>query len=152
MDKAYQMLVITTLLLLSTSQTYAHPGNTASDGCHYCRTNCSSWGVAWNERHCHGRPNNGSTQYLAPTAIRTPLIFSPTNTSIPLPTSTPVPPTLVPTRQKTNAVRKEEREPVARAAINNNNSDESGSGGTITALALAAGGGYWIYKKKNASG
>ncbi len=32
----------------------AHPGNTASDGCHYCRTNCTSWGVAWNQRHCHG--------------------------------------------------------------------------------------------------
>ncbi len=32
----------------------AHPGNTAADGCHYCRTNCSSWGVGWNVRHCHG--------------------------------------------------------------------------------------------------
>ncbi len=33
--------------------TLAHPGRTAADGCHYCRTNCSSWGVAWNQRHCH---------------------------------------------------------------------------------------------------
>jgi micrococcal nuclease len=32
----------------------AHPGRTASDGCHYCRSNCDSWGVAWNERHCDG--------------------------------------------------------------------------------------------------
>lgn len=32
----------------------AHPGNTAADGCHYCRTNCDRWGVPWNERHCHG--------------------------------------------------------------------------------------------------
>jgi hypothetical protein len=32
----------------------AHPGNTASDGCHYCRKNCDKWGVPWNERHCHG--------------------------------------------------------------------------------------------------
>lgn len=32
----------------------AHPGRTASDGCHYCRTNCSSWGVPANARHCHG--------------------------------------------------------------------------------------------------
>src|SRR3989344_9057044 len=31
----------------------AHPGNTAADGCHYCRTNCDTWGVPWNERHCH---------------------------------------------------------------------------------------------------
>ena len=34
--------------------TSAHPGRTAADGCHYCRTNCDKWGVAWNERHCHG--------------------------------------------------------------------------------------------------
>ena len=33
---------------------HAHPGRTAGDGCHYCRTNCDSWGIAWNERHCHG--------------------------------------------------------------------------------------------------
>ena len=33
--------------------TFAHPGNTASDGCHYCRTNCDEWGVAWDQRHCH---------------------------------------------------------------------------------------------------
>ncbi len=32
----------------------AHPGNTAADGCHYCRTNCDQWGVGWNVRHCHG--------------------------------------------------------------------------------------------------
>ena len=32
----------------------AHPGRTAADGCHYCRTNCDTWGVPWNERHCHG--------------------------------------------------------------------------------------------------
>ena len=31
----------------------AHPGRTASDGCHYCRTNCDSWGVPWDELHCH---------------------------------------------------------------------------------------------------
>ena len=32
----------------------AHPGRTASDGCHYCRTNCSRWNVPANQRHCHG--------------------------------------------------------------------------------------------------
>lgn len=32
----------------------AHPWRTASDWCHYCRTNCDSWWVAWNQRHCHG--------------------------------------------------------------------------------------------------
>lgn len=33
--------------------TQAHPGRTASDGCHYCRTNCSSWGYTTGTRHCH---------------------------------------------------------------------------------------------------
>jgi hypothetical protein len=33
---------------------FAHPGRTASDGCHYCRTNCGSWGVPYGQRHCHG--------------------------------------------------------------------------------------------------
>lgn len=42
------------LILSSSSWSLAHPGNTASDGCHYCRTNCDRWGVPWNERHCHG--------------------------------------------------------------------------------------------------
>src|SRR5688500_11169783 len=32
----------------------AHPGNTASDGCHYCRTNCDKCGEEYGERHCHG--------------------------------------------------------------------------------------------------
>jgi len=40
----------------------AHPGNTASDGCHYCRTNCDSWGEVYGERHCHG----GAVEYDEP--------------------------------------------------------------------------------------
>ncbi len=56
----------------------AHPGRTASDGCHYCRTNCSSWGVAWDERHCHGG-------YTAP--VTTPRLYTPT----PIRTATPKP-------------------------------------------------------------
>lgn len=42
------------LAFLYAAPTQAHPGRTANDGCHYCRTNCDSWGVAWNARHCHG--------------------------------------------------------------------------------------------------
>ena len=49
---------------------YAHPGNTASDGCHYCRTNCDSWGQLWNQRHCHGGysspPASNYSAYSAP--------------------------------------------------------------------------------------
>lgn len=32
----------------------AHPGNTASDGMHYCWTNCASWGEVYGQRHSHG--------------------------------------------------------------------------------------------------
>ncbi|MFC1700745.1 hypothetical protein ACFLZ0_01230 [Patescibacteria group bacterium] len=49
-------LILITILGMSfilTFSAFAHPGRTASDGCHYCRTNCDSWGVPWNERHCH---------------------------------------------------------------------------------------------------
>ena len=48
------------LLCFTLAPTFAHPGNTAADGCHYCRTNCDEWGVAWNVRHCHNT-------YVAPT-------------------------------------------------------------------------------------
>ncbi len=42
------------LVLFSTvSIVEAHPGMTASDGCHYCRTNCDYWGRPYGERHCH---------------------------------------------------------------------------------------------------
>ena len=48
-------IIISSLILMTVSAiTLAHPGRTASDGCHYCRTNCTSWGVPENERHCHG--------------------------------------------------------------------------------------------------
>lgn len=42
------------LSYFGTEPVAAHPGGTAADGCHYCRTNCDRWGVAWGERHCHG--------------------------------------------------------------------------------------------------
>lgn len=36
----------------------AHPGNTDSNGMHYCRTNCDDWGVPWNQMHGpHLTPN-----------------------------------------------------------------------------------------------
>lgn len=41
----------------------AHPGNTASDGAHYCRTNCDYWGVPWNQRHSHGGGSSYAPSY-----------------------------------------------------------------------------------------
>lgn len=49
----------------------SHPGNTASDGCHYCRTNCDYWGVEWNERHCHTGYTVPAPTYVAPKPVVT---------------------------------------------------------------------------------
>ena len=43
---------VISVLVLPVS-TYAHPGGTDSSGCHTCRTNCPSWGLSYNEYHCH---------------------------------------------------------------------------------------------------
>ena len=49
-------VVVFVLLLLAAAEVMPHPGRTASDGCHYCRTNCAKWNVKADARHCH----NGS--------------------------------------------------------------------------------------------
>lgn len=41
-------------MLLLAHPASAHPGRTASDGGHYCRTNCASWGEVYGQRHFHG--------------------------------------------------------------------------------------------------
>ena len=50
-----RLILALAILLLLPAIVFAHPGRTASDGCHYCRTNCDKWGVPWGERHCHSR-------------------------------------------------------------------------------------------------
>ena len=60
-EKIKQILVFVIIiggLFTFYTSIFAHPGNTASDDCHYCRTNCDYWGVAWNQRHCHGGSGN----------------------------------------------------------------------------------------------
>jgi hypothetical protein len=52
--KTYLAISMVGIGLLVSLPVLAHPGNTASDGSHYCRTNCDYWGVPWNERHFHG--------------------------------------------------------------------------------------------------
>ena len=64
----WKRLVLGAYCLLSLSLTqlaFAHPGRTASDGCHYCRTNCNKYGVPHNERHCHGRKTS-PPEFLKP--------------------------------------------------------------------------------------
>ncbi len=78
-------LLIFIIPLIFNNSVLAHPGRTATDGCHYCRTRCDYWGVPWNERHCH---NGGTVQGIQET---TPYYNPPTNTSTPWLTRTPVP-------------------------------------------------------------
>ncbi len=48
------LFVITILcVILCPYNTFAHPGRTDSNGCHYCRTNCARWGLNQDEYHCH---------------------------------------------------------------------------------------------------
>jgi len=54
MNKFLFGLAVVGLFGIVAPETSAHPGNTASDGCHYCRTNCAKWGEVENARHCHG--------------------------------------------------------------------------------------------------
>ena len=53
----------------------AHPGRTASDGGHYCRTKCDKWGVPWNQRHFHGTKTYKAPKlketYTAPSKTKT---------------------------------------------------------------------------------
>lgn len=47
------------------SNIQAHPGRTASDGCHYCKTNCAKWGVPQGQRHCHYAPESDELGLIA---------------------------------------------------------------------------------------
>ena len=62
-------LVTAVLVLFPVTPSWGHPGNTAADGCHYCRTNCAKWGEVEGARHCHGggaRPHRQPRQQVPP--------------------------------------------------------------------------------------
>jgi len=96
------------LFLLFPPVVFAHPGRTAADGCHYCRTNCDYWGVPWNTRHCHDGTAPAPPLKVEPTPtpkITVP-VSTPTPTPKPSPSPTPTPistpsPTLSPTLSPT---------------------------------------------------
>ena len=69
-----QYIVLALLgLALTVSPAFAHPGNTAADGCHYCRTNCAKWGEVYGERHCHrDRQGTRPRQNVQPPVARQP--------------------------------------------------------------------------------
>jgi len=64
----------------------AHPGRTASDGCHYCRTNCAKWGEIQGARHCHGGYTPPAQKSVVETA---PVIVEPSPSPIIVKTTPP---------------------------------------------------------------
>lgn len=70
--KFIAILTALTVFLVFTADVSAHPGRTASDGCHYCRTNCDKWGIPWNARHCHRGGAVAPPPVLLPTATPAP--------------------------------------------------------------------------------
>jgi len=80
----YLILAVAMTVFLFPFKVLAHPGRTASDGCHYCRTNCSSWGEVSGTRHCHGG-------YTAPVVKQPPApVITQPSPYIPKPSPTPV--------------------------------------------------------------
>lgn len=141
------LLIAVILLLTSISSASAHPGRTASDGCHYCRTNCDSWGVPWNERHCHGG-------YTAPVVV--PKTYTPTNTPVPptatpYPTSTPIPTnTPIPTSTPTSVNNSQN---ISQDVAGASTSSDDSSFSTILGLLLFSVliGGIYFKNKKDKS-
>lgn len=118
----YVFLLIITLYSSAPREAYAHPGNTAADGCHYCRTNCDRWGVPYDERHCHGGATAPAPQQPAPAIAATP-------TPVPTvkPTATPKPsvkPTVKPSPSLT---------PSPSASASSSATPESSSEATVAA-------------------
>jgi endonuclease YncB( thermonuclease family) len=98
MNKLTVILFIIFSFFIFTSRVDAHPGRTAADGCHYCRTNCSSWGVPENERHYHGGESAPvqtapieSAPVVAQPVQQHPIIQKPTYAPPILPTKIPTP-------------------------------------------------------------
>jgi len=86
------ILLASGLIILSIfipSSILAHPGRTASDGCHYCRTNCDRWDVGWNVRYCHNGYSEPEPIYIAPVATKKPATPKPI-VSTPKPTVNPI--------------------------------------------------------------
>lgn len=51
------MSLIVVTIIFGPINVMAHPGGLDDNDCHYCRTNCSKWGLDTGEYHCH----NGNT-------------------------------------------------------------------------------------------
>lgn len=59
--KKILIILIWLLFLFVPTLVLAHPGRTDAYGCHTCRTNCSKWGLATGQYHCHGGSSKSSS-------------------------------------------------------------------------------------------
>jgi len=66
------------LFFASLVPVYAHPGNVKYDGCHFCWTNCSSWGFTYGTRH--NRDNPSATCSCDPSLGTRDPLYCPTTT------------------------------------------------------------------------
>jgi hypothetical protein len=58
------LALVTSMATISTEQkSNAHSGGTDSSGCHTCRTNCPSYGLAYGEYHCHNPKNYSNNSF-----------------------------------------------------------------------------------------
>lgn len=143
---------LTFLFFMVVTPVVAHPGRTASDGCHYCRTNCDEWGEAWDERHCHGGGNEPVVEsqpiQIQPTAYIPPTAY-PTRMPTRTPTSIPVTdvPTATPSQPPQPTSKPVTDEPVATETTD---SKPSTIGETTAGVGILGGmgyGAYWVAKK-----
>jgi hypothetical protein len=170
--KRLVVLALTALaaVFLNPPEVSAHPGRTASDGCHYCRTRCDYWGEVWNQRHCHGGvslpPPPSYTQpiptptpipYVPPVIIVEPTPTptrkpTPTPTPKPTPTPSPIPtptqtpePTPTPTPEPTLIVEIESSD--YEGEVKGSKTDKPLSAGeTLTALGMLGGLAFGVFK------
>lgn len=55
------VLSLALLVVHEPQRASGHPGRTDSSGCHTCRTNCPSWGLAYGQYHCHRGTSGGTS-------------------------------------------------------------------------------------------
>lgn len=154
------LLIVVFLFLPQTI--YAHPGRTASDGCHFCKTNCDSWGYTYSTRHGHNgevcNPSKGTIDPLYGGAVMPPIdtvtpkpTLKPTSTPKPtiIPTETPEPTVVpTPTPEVKGEATSESEQTVAPSPLveSDNESDNLNMGGAVGVVAVA-GLGYYLYKR-----
>lgn len=142
MKKLFLTLLFFLFFLLNSKIAFAHPGNTASDGCHYCRTNCAKWGEIEGARHCHNsKPTSVPTYKPTVKPQPTSTLPKPSPVATNRPTSKPIP-SVQPNSKPKPTIKAENQ-------INSNNdSSDDDSLWTILAIGGLGFGGYQWFKNK----